>query len=710
MAGNRRLFENALRRANKFFEEKALDKALAEYQAALQEFPDDLGTLDKVADLYERLGQLDMAALTYANTAGLKSRQGLRDEAIDYWQRAARLDNNNLEVHRNLAYAYLTQDKPKQAVREQLAMARIYQLQNLPEEALQAVQTAYKLDPTHPDVLAALELLRAVGIEEAEEAEQADRADGETGEVEDQRGSPVDIAREKAMSDLAESLFEEMPIAARVTPLLSKAEVDSLISQALDQQTAGDTDDAIATYKKIISSGVQMPAVNFNLGLLYQENVRLDEALEQFKQSVNHTEYRLGSLFALGELHRAKGHMDEALGYFLEALKIVDLQTVGREQADDLIQVYESLAETYAAKGEAQQAGNFVNSLVEFLSSKGWEDKVVQARNRLDNLTEDGAPAMSLAEILAERNGEQLLQSMSLMHELARRGKYYSAFEEAYIALQRSPEFLPLHIRLAEVIWKSGQEQSAITKFLTVANTLYTRGDARQAMSIYQRVLRLAPMDVSIRTKLIDLLVAYGEIDKAIEQYLALADVYYQLASHEKAREKYLEAQQLAPRGTTSRLWTTQISHKIGEMDAQRGDWKRAVQTYEQIRRYDPGDEKAQLALIELYYQVDPQRAVREIDDLIKDYRASKSLRKLAPIVEEQARLHPQDMALTARAAQVCLESGLKAKGIEYLNQLGEMQLNAGLTKQAIATIRAIVAMNPPNVNDYRTLLTQIGG
>jgi tetratricopeptide (TPR) repeat protein len=709
MAGNRRLFENALRRANKFFDEKAWDKALVDYQAALDEFPDDLTTLDKVADLHERSGQLEQAAQIYANAAGLKSRQGLRDEAVDYWQRAARLDNNNLEIHRNLSYAFITQDKPKLAVREQMALARIYQMQNSPEEALQAVQAAYKLDPTNPDVLAALELLRAADGEETDEAEQTDR-DDDTGEADDQRGSPVDITREKAMSDLAESLFEEMPIAARVTPLLSKAEVDALISQALDQQTAGDTDDAIATYKKILSGGVQMPAVNFNLGLLYQENVRLDEALEQFKQSVNHTEYRLGSLFALGELHRAKGHVDEALSYFLEALKIVDLKTVGREQADDLIQVYESLAETYAAKGEAQQAGSFVSSLVEFLSSKGWEDKVGQARQRLDNLTEDGAPAMSLAEILAERDGEQLLQSMSLMHELARRGKYYSAFEEAYIALQHSPEFLPLHIRLAEVIWKSGQEQSAITKFLTVANTLYTRGDARQAMNIYKRVLHLAPMDVGIRTKLIDLLVSYGEIDKAIEQYLALADVYYQLASPEKAREKYLEAQQLAPRGTTGRLWTTQIWHKIGEMDAQRGDWKRAVQTYEQIRRYDPTDEKAQLALIELYYQVEPQRAVHEIDELIKEYRASKTLRKLAPIVEEQVRLHPQDMALIARAAQVCLESGLKAKGVEYLNQLGEMQLNAGLTKQAIATIRAIVAMNPPNVNDYRTLLTQIGG
>ncbi|HZY44046.1 MAG TPA: tetratricopeptide repeat protein, partial [Anaerolineae bacterium] len=228
--------------------------------------------------------------------------------------------------------------------------------------------------------------------------------------------------------------------------------------------------------------------------------------------------------------------------------------------------------------------------------------------------------------------------------------------------------------------------------------------------AIYQRILRLAPMDLTIRSKLIDLLVTYGQIDRAIEQYLALADTYYQLASPEKAREKYLEALGLAPRGTTNRLWSNQIMHKIGEMDAQRGDWKRAVQTYEQIRRNDPGDEKAQVTVLELYYKLQPQRAVQEIDQLIKDYKANGQLLKLLPIVEEQVRLHPQDVGLVSRAAQICIESGLKTQGFGHLNQLGELQLNAGQTKQAIATLRALIALNPPNVNDYRKLLTQIGG
>jgi tetratricopeptide (TPR) repeat protein len=705
MAGNRRLFEHAVRKATSYYDAKTWDKALLEFQNALKEFPDDLTVIEKAADVQERLGKLQDAAQSYMIIANTRARQGAQDQALDYWLRATRLDNNIIEAHKSLAFAFASQGQTKQAVRENLALARIYQQQNALEDALSSVQAAYAIDPSNPDVLTALELLRAAGVKTGPigEEQEPEATEGEA------RGSPIDITREKAMSDLAESIFEDIP--RRPQPKqLSKTEVDTLISQALDQQTRGETEKAVEAYRRIAAAGIDMPAVNFNLGLLYQDSVRLDEAIEQFNQSVHHTEYRLGSLFALGELYRAKGRVDEALSYFLEALKIVDLQTVHREQADDLIQVYESLAETYAAKGEAQQSGAFVNTLVDFLSSKGWEDKVVQARRRLDSLTEEGAPAMSLAEILSVHDSEQVLQSMSMMQELAKRGKYYSALEEAYRAIERAPDYLPLHLRLAEMIFKNGQTDTAINKFLTIANTLYARGDAHQAMAIYQRVLRLAPMDVNIRTKLIELLVSYGQIDRALEQYLALADTYYQLASTEKAREQYLDALKLAPRGTTSRLWSNQIMHKIGEMDTQRGDWKRAVQTYEQIKKVDPSDEKARMILIELYYKVQPQRAIQEIDDLLKSYRAAGKTKRLVPVIEDQVRAHPSDMALRYRAAQACIEAGLRPEAIGHLNRLGELQMSAGLMQQAIATLRAIVALNPPNVQAYKSLLAKIGG
>jgi tetratricopeptide (TPR) repeat protein len=701
MPGNRRLFEHALRRATEYNERKQWDKALAEFQNALTEFPEDLDVLEVTASVYERLNRTADAAVCYQTMGIIHSKQGSADEAIDALERAVALGAGLIEAHKTLAFTYASLGRTGQAVHENLALARIYQQRNELREAENYVRTAYTLEPSHPEVAAALEVFKPAGITPPTTGPLG-------GESVEAGSSPVDITREKALSDLAETIFEDVP--QRQTGRLNKAQVDALVTKAIDQQTRGNTAGALDTYRSILAAGVDMPAVNFNLGLLYQENIRLDEAIEQFQIAVQYTEYRLGSLFALGELYRAKGQVDEALNYFLEALKIIDLQTVNRDQADDLIKVYESLAETYATKGEAQQAGTFVNTLVEFLSSKGWADKVAQARRRLDSLTEEGAPTISLAELLSMADAEALLQSLSLMHELAKRGKYYSALEEAYLAIQRAPDYLPLHLRMADMMFKNGQTEAANAKYLIIANTMAARGDNHQAMAIYQRILRLAPLDVTIRTKLIEMLVSYGQIDRALEQYLALADTYYQLASTDKAREKYLEALNLAPRGSTNRLWTNQILHKLGELDLERGDWRRAVQTYEQIKKIDPGDEKARLTLVELYYKMQPQRALQEIDELVKTYRAGGKMKRLVPFMEEQTRMHPKDIGLRARAAQVCIEAGLRNEGITHLNVLGELQLNAGLTQPAIATIRAIIALNPPNVQAYQKLLAQIGG
>ena len=83
---------------------------------------------------------------------------------------------------------------------------------------------------------------------------------------------------------------------------------------------------------------------------------------------------------------------------------------------------------------------------------------------------------------------------------------------------------------------------------------------------------------------MIGLLISHGEIDQALDHYLILADSYYHLAQIDRAREVYQEALKLAPRGAPEKRWQVRILHKIGDIDMQRVDWKRAIEAYEQIR------------------------------------------------------------------------------------------------------------------------------
>ncbi len=745
MAGNRAIYEEALRTAAARAWEQRWDEAIAAYERALAEFPDDpdalsgLGVVlsrmgrheealsalrravDKMPDnpvfqeqlarALEHAGQNQEAAQAYLRAADLHLQHQAWRIALARWKDAVRVDPQNVQAHANLLRFYLSQRNTEAALEEYCILARIYQARGEQEKALELCQYALRLDPRNPEVLALMDALR-FGLRPPSDTGPLLLLEEETKaeEEEPERCSPVEEARRMALSQLAEVVFEETP--PQTGPLilkpLSKREIDALISRAIDAQARGDVEEAIECYEEVLKGGVIQPAIHFNLGLLYQQQLRFEEAIAQFQQSVTDPQYRLGSLFALGECYRALGRMDEALAHFLEVLKIVDLGTVREEQAGDLIRLYDELAQTYAARGEREQAIEFINSLIAFLSEKGWEDKVAEARERLDMLSREG-PVLSLAEILSAPGSERILQSIGLAQEYQRRGYYRAAMEELFRAISRAPTLLPVHRQVGETLVTMGREDQAIAKFLTIADTYRARGNFFQAVAMYERALKLAPMNIPARAKLIDLLVSHGEIDRALEHYLFLGDTYYQMAQWEQAREKYSEALQLAPRGSPERRWEVKILHRIGDIDLQRIEWRRALSVYERIRDLAPDDEKARLTLIDLYERLGrPDRALAELDALIQQYLQKGKGDKVIAILEDRVRERPSSIPLRARLAQLYLNARRVQDALRELDVLGDLQLQAGRVQDAIATVRLILRLNPPNADAYRQLLQQL--
>jgi len=764
VAENRRVFEEAMQAGAGAAWDGNWDQAIMAYRRALAEFPRDVGALTGLGLAYYSAGQLDAALESYRQASKLApsdpvlherlgrtweqlgqgkeaaevylasaecylSQQQAAHLALERWQDAARAWPNCLPAHVKLLQYYQAHGQVREAVGECLAVARIYSVKGQNDHAVQVCQHALKLAPHDPEVLAALGSLRyseRVAVEPGAEVPQEEPGllaaiEEPTGsavldfqlmpavESTEERGSPIDITRQKALSELAGILFEEEVTEAPPGPGLGKEEIDALIGRAIDFQTRGKIEEAIDAYERMFEAGVEQPAVHFNLGLLYQEKLRFDAALSQFELSVSHAEYTLGSHFALGECHRARGRIDEALEHFVEVLKIVDLATVRREQADDLIQLYESLADSYIAKGEREQALEFTNSLVEFLSDKGWEDKIVQARWRLDAMAQEG-PILSLAEMLSIPGSERVLESIALSQECAKRGMFYAALEKCYYALGYAPVYLPIHRQIAQVLVAMGKMDEAVSKFVVIADAYRMRGHVRQAMAMCKRSLKLAPMNTAVRAKLIDLLISHGEIDEALEHYLTLADSYYQLAQIDQAREVYQEALRLAPRGASERRWAVRILHKIGDIDMQRVDWRRAIEIYERIRELAPNDERARLTLMDLYYRLNrPELALIELDSLLKIYRESGKMQRIFAILEDTVHERPDNILLRTRLAQAYLDVGNVEQALKHLDKLGDLQLEAGRYEDAKATVRAIIALNPPNVSAYQQLLSQLG-
>jgi tetratricopeptide (TPR) repeat protein len=278
-----------------------------------------------------------------------------------------------------------------------------------------------------------------------------------------------------------------------------------------------------------------------------------------------------------------------------------------------------------------------------------------------------------------------------------------------YRAIQAAPTYLPLHLRLAEIFGQDGRVEDAVTKYQTAADLYLVREETRQAIGVYKRILRLMPMDVVVRSRLIDLLISSGEIDQALDQYLALADAYYQMAQVNKSLEKYSEALRLVPRASDESVWRVRLLRKMADIHMRRANWHEAVELYRQLVVAAPEDERARLNLIDLYYKLGRSREADQATvTMIDYYRAEGDQERLLALLQEGVRLQPQQMPLRARLARAYIDQGMRDEAIAELDALGELQLDAGLRDQAMATVRFIISLKPKNVEAYRQLLAQL--
>ena len=703
-----------------YLELSQLEKALDNYKLAARFSRGDVIYLRQVADVQERLNMYGEAGKTYMAIGEIELNRRRLTEAMDNWNRAVRLEPDLLRAHQRLASIYERQGSVHNAIREYLAMARILNSQGESDKALQACQLALKLDPRNAEVLTAIEQIRSGEKLAGESDSPAYQSSDSISEVAqhmaaalkekegDGKGkaadaaSPVQDARRLASEKLAEDLFgdEDGELDAQTLQLTT------LISQALDFQTRGMTNEAISAYEEAMGLGLDNTAAHFNLGLLYQDKLRFEDAVREFELSVQDHDFRLASHFSLGECHRARGRIEKALEHFINVLKIVDLATVQHSQADRLIELYENLADSLMAQGERDQASAFANALVEFLSHKGWEDKAKEARGRLDGISDSGM--MILGDMLTA-GSEQVLESLYLSQEYARRGMYDTAVEETYRAIQLSHDYLPAHIQLGELLGKQGRRETAAQKFMTVADTYRNRGDVNGSILSYEKAVEMTPLDLTARARLIDMVKQHGQIDRALEHYLAMGEAYYQLAQVDKARDTYQEALKLAPRGTAAHNWKAQFLRLAAEIDMQRFDWRRALTAYKELRMLDPDDERTAITLVDLYYKVgQPVNAVGELDNYLKQLVRSGRGGKVVGILEDMVRQRPSDKNLVDRLSRLYLQQKRRADAIELLDKLGEAQLEANEVAAAYATIEKILKLNPPNAASYQQLLAQL--
>jgi tetratricopeptide (TPR) repeat protein len=751
LAGKRKVYEDAMRMAAEFMRNADWSSAVKAYRTALDSFPDTIeawlglskayleaGRMQEaieslqraaranpdefeayllLADAYERTGRLELAGDAFVSAGNILARQKRLDEAIDLWERTIGLVSDHLEAHNKLAQGFARLGQIERAVQQLIRLASIYQRQGDPRRAQQQLRGALHLAPGNRGAeiaLAALQQGEAIPVAvttrapEAKVASSRPAAEADDlffGDVEEEvGGDPSERAQQQALSELAEILFEDE--LDGVTG--NKLEIDALVSQAIDLQTRGQNGAALEIYAQLNKKGLDRPSVYFNLGLLHYGESHVSQAVKALNVALEDVSYRLGAHYALGKIYYEQDDPSAAVGQFLEVVKLVDLQSLPPTHAQQLGQRYEQTAQTYAGAAGSDAREVFIRSLLSFFSTDNWPRRAREARRQMDSLAGDSS-IRSLAEYLATPETPVALSAMARTAEYMGRNMWMTAAEECFNAIQRAPSYLPIHLRLAEILLRQEHAEEAIAKYLKVGDVYQVRGQPEQSIDVYRKVLALAPMDVTVRSRLIELLVGRGEFDETMEQYLALADAYYQLAQVNQSLEKYEEALRLAPQAEMPHIWQAEILHRMGDIYNQRVDWVRATTAYEELVKIKPDDERAKKALIDLYFkQGQADQGLAIIDNLQAQYQAKGDPKTMLTVLKEAKDTWPDEMGLRERLSLTYAQLGMKREAIAEYDVLGEMQLEQGLREEAARTIQKIIELGPDDPDGYRQLLGQI--
>jgi tetratricopeptide (TPR) repeat protein len=684
-----------------------LEEALRVYKKAHQLAPDDPIPLEKSADVLERMGRLKEAAQQYVNVADVYLSQRDLNKAIGNWERSTQLTPGLTAIHAKLAQAYERIDDKKKAIREYLKLASNFRIQNETDKAIKAVERALRLSPKNAQALNTLRALQSGGqviLEDDDEDERPEKRS--TGE---QRRVAPEVKEADPLGPMGEAMTEALGLLASY--VIESEDMDAIgdAMQAMEMQRQSLKDMAIEAYLRA-EPRMRHPALKMNLGGLLLQADRADEAVKHLSEAVTSPELQAGAFHALGWAYFKLGKHKQAVKNLIRALQNVDeALAMNANEAAELIETYDRLNKTLAERSD-ETLTPINERFIKLLTGKDWKQRIAETRRTLeDTIREEGE--QGLVDFLSEAGSSALTESVSAIDRYMRQGLLVLAMDEAHRAVEFAPTYLPVHVRMAEIMMREGRARQAINKYNTVAKLYLVRGENDRAAAILSEALEMAPLDVPVRLNLIELLENEERWTEALDQYIGLANTYQQLGNFDQSRETYVGAERLAKRTNAPVEKVVQIKHHLADIDQMKLDTRKAMKTYEEITELMPGDERAQRTLMDLYYtQGNQVEALKRLDVLLGLYAKNKQVNRITQTLEDLVKRFPNDTGVRQRMSTIYLRLGRKKDAIAQLDAINELQLEAGLHDEAVKTIKQIIKIGPEDVSAYTQLLTQLGG
>jgi tetratricopeptide (TPR) repeat protein len=353
----------------------------------------------------------------------------------------------------------------------------------------------------------------------------------------------------------------------------TRGAIQRQLSQAIDLQSHGQKKQALKEFEAAMKAGFDNPALHYDVGILYKEQGNYDQARKHLQKAVGHPELAFGTHLALGRMAREQGDQAEAARHLVQVLRTADSMSVDGSQSAQINDYYDRLQATLE-EGNLEGLERLNDRTLELLTGPDWMRQVRDAR-KVAEAEAPGPTAMPIIKMLEIGASDRVFKHLETIDQLMSANLMNAAMEETMLAVGTSPYYLPIHLRMAEILFKSGRQENAMRKLKAVAETHRVRGEVREAAEVYLRILNFAPVDLNARARLIELLAQQARTDEALTQFLELAALHRQMAQIDEARRTLSDALRLAQQSQGDSSWEVRILRESADMDLSRLDWRR---------------------------------------------------------------------------------------------------------------------------------------
>jgi tetratricopeptide (TPR) repeat protein len=276
-------------------------------------------------------------------------------------------------------------------------------------------------------------------------------------------------------------------------------------------------------------------------------------------------------------------------------------------------------------------------------------------------------------------------------------------------------------ISLGELNENKGLMTDAIKFYLAAADSLTKEGKKEDVLSIYKRILNISPTNIPLRNKIAEIFLKEGFLSEAADEYLSIANQYFENDEYDKAESYYKKVLEIKP-------VFREVYISLSEIYKKSNDILQAITYLEEAVNLFPADIDILLRLSNLLISnekyekaKDYLKAVLEIepynvkarrllaDVYIKEGYKDKAWEQYLPVLDEMLINEKYEDAInllksfkdidpvetSKRLISLYMQLGEYNSIVEELNSLGDIYMREGQEREALNYYKEALKMSP---------------